>query len=129
MLDWIKPGALATWLHTPRGGYGYAMPVDAEILALHGKTCTIEVARWDGQRVRRRVSITNLSPRKAVMKYIIRYDLAPKSYFRQMTGIGPAFGATREQSPRFDSEREAGNVIAGFPIVASVCCEIEVVKS
>jgi hypothetical protein len=63
------------------------------------------------------------------MKYVIRYDLNPKSYFRQMTGIGPAFGAPRAQSPRFDTAREAGDVIARFPIVASTCCEVEPVES
>lgn len=62
------------------------------------------------------------------MKYVIRYDMKPKSYFRMMTAIGPAFGATRDASPRFDTKREAGDVIAGFPMVAEVCCEIEAVR-
>ena len=71
----------------------------------------------------------NLRDKDFMMKYVIRYNLNPKSYFRQMTGIGPAFGATREQSPRFDSKREAGDAIAKFPIVASTCCEVEPVES
>lgn len=63
------------------------------------------------------------------MRYVIRYDMKPKSYYRQMTAIGPAFGATRDQSPRFDSEREAGDCLARFPAIAEVCCEIEMVAS
>lgn len=60
-------------------------------------------------------------------KYVIRWNLEPKSYFRQMTSIGPAFGATLAETPRFDTEREAQNVIDGFSMVAEVGSEVETV--
>jgi len=60
---WMTPGAPATWIHVPRGGYGYQVPVDATILKLHGKTCTIEVTTRAGTKVKRRVSVENLRVR------------------------------------------------------------------
>lgn len=59
----IFPGALVTWLHTPRGGYGYTMPVDAKVISHARRPRTwvrIEVPTRDGRKVERRVDIKNL---------------------------------------------------------------------
>lgn len=61
-------------------------------------------------------------------KFVIRWDLEPKSYFRQMTAIGPAFGATLAETPRFDSAREAQAQIDLFPMVAEVGSVVETVR-
>lgn len=55
-------GALCVWMHTPRGGYGHSVPVDARIvqLNLQGDRAVIEVKTKDGRRVNRRVSISSL---------------------------------------------------------------------
>lgn len=55
-------GALVTWMHVPRGGYGYTMPVDAEIVALnlHGDRVGIRVRTRLGRTVRRYVDVASL---------------------------------------------------------------------
>lgn len=60
--DDVFKGALLTWLHTPRGGYGYTMPVDAIVAhARRPKTWVkIEVKRATGELVQRRVDVANL---------------------------------------------------------------------
>lgn len=61
-------GALMTWLHTPRGGYGYTMPVDAVVVthARRPKTWVmIEVKRINGTLVKRRVDAAKLRWRAA----------------------------------------------------------------
>lgn len=60
-------------------------------------------------------------------KYVILWNLEPKSYYRQMTAIGPAFGATLAETPRFDTAREAQDVIDGFSMVAEVGSVVETV--
>lgn len=60
-------------------------------------------------------------------KFVIRWDLEPKSYYRQMTAIGPAFGATLAETPRFDNARDAQAVIDGFGMVAEVGSVVETV--
>lgn len=57
--------------------------------------------------------------------YVIRYDVEPRSYFRQMTAIGPAFGANLAETPRFESVREANHMIDRFGLVAGVYAEVE----
>ena len=62
--DDVFVGALLTWLHTPRGGYGYTMPVDAKVVG-HGRRpstrVTIEVERArTGEKVKRHVQAENL---------------------------------------------------------------------
>jgi hypothetical protein len=49
-------------MHVPRGGYGYAYPIDAKVVALSldGTQATIEVSRKTGERVRRRVHTKSL---------------------------------------------------------------------
>lgn len=36
---------------------------------------------------------------KVRIYYSLKKDGEPRNYFSQMTGIGPAFGASREDSP------------------------------
>jgi len=60
-------GARVTWLHVPRGGYGYALPVDAVVtrLNLQGDRAEIEVTKKSGATVRRRVTCEHLKWKKA----------------------------------------------------------------
>lgn len=60
-------GALVTWMHVPRGGFGHTMPVDAKIIALspHGARATIEVRTKTGGTVHRSVQTANLRWRGA----------------------------------------------------------------
>lgn len=61
--DDVFKGALLTWLHTPRGGYGYTVPVDAIVLGYGIRPRTwvqIEVAKANGDKVKRRVEAVNL---------------------------------------------------------------------
>lgn len=61
--DDVFPGCLLTWLHTPRGGYGYTMPVDAKCVAYArspGTWVRIEVKKTTGELVTRRVQPANL---------------------------------------------------------------------
>ena len=55
-------GALVLWMHKPRGGYGYTIPVDARITALNqnGDRATIEVKTKVGARVSRTVKTSAL---------------------------------------------------------------------
>lgn len=59
----VFPGALVTWLHVPRGGYGFAVPTPAKVLS-HGRRpatwVRIEVAARDGRNVKRRVDVARL---------------------------------------------------------------------
>lgn len=48
-----------------------------------------------------------------------------KSYYRQNTGIGPAFGAQVDSTPRFSTKAEAQSVIDGFPLIAAMSCKVE----
>lgn len=44
-----------TWLYTPRGGYGYTMPLDARVLKVTAKRVVIGVRTRDGREVTRTV--------------------------------------------------------------------------
>lgn len=59
-------GALVAWMHTPRGGYGYTIPVDAKIVALnlHGDRAVIEVKTKAGAMVTRNVKTSSLRWKK-----------------------------------------------------------------
>jgi hypothetical protein len=43
-VDQLFIGALVTWWHVPRGGYGYETPVPAEVRAVHRETCRATIA-------------------------------------------------------------------------------------
>lgn len=60
---WMTPGALATWRHTPRGGYGYTMSVNATIVIVHGELVIIEAETRTGAIVKRRVLASSLRER------------------------------------------------------------------
>ncbi len=54
-----------TWIHVPRGGYGYSMPVDAEVVKLHTKHATVKVKKRSGEVVQRRVALSALREKSA----------------------------------------------------------------
>ena len=58
-------GQLVSWVHTPRGGYGYSYPVDAKIvmLSLDGTKTIVEVTTARGATVERLVSCASLRRR------------------------------------------------------------------
>lgn len=58
----VFKGLLCTWLHQPRGGYGYQIPVYAEVLSYRKttQTVTIRVRTKSGARVTRTVPLTSL---------------------------------------------------------------------
>lgn len=60
-------GMLVTWVHVPRGGYGYAIPVDATIvkLSVDGTRAVVAVRTKSGARVERNVRTENLRHRDA----------------------------------------------------------------
>lgn len=59
----MKPGDRMTWLHLTRGGYGYIVPVDAEIVRVGKSRVTIRVAKVGGELVLRHVKPEALKPR------------------------------------------------------------------
>ena len=62
----VWPGSLVTWLHVPRGGYGYEIPVDAKVVAIPRRPSTkvtIEVVGKTGRVVRRVVDASRLRSR------------------------------------------------------------------
>lgn len=56
-------GLLCTWFHEPRGGYGYQIPVAAEVRGYRKatQTVTIRVRTTSGALVTRTVKLTSLS--------------------------------------------------------------------
>lgn len=65
--DDVFLGALVSWLHTPRGGYGFTMPVDAKVVAFTHRPHTrvrIEVRTKGGETVIRTVDAKNLRWRR-----------------------------------------------------------------
>jgi hypothetical protein len=58
-----QPGDQATWLHEPRGGYGYVIPVNAVVVRVGPKRVLIEVARVNGDLVQRWVTPDRLRER------------------------------------------------------------------
>ena len=54
-----------SWIHNPRGGYGFAMPVDAVIVSVGSKRVRVRVPLKDGRHVERVVLPTSLRPRYA----------------------------------------------------------------
>lgn len=52
-LDELAPGMSVRWIHNPRGGYGFAVPVDAEVVRVGPKRVRICVTLKDGRRIER----------------------------------------------------------------------------
>ena len=59
----LSPGMAVSWIHNPRGGYGFALPVDAVVLKVGVHKVRIEVALRDGTVVERLVKPDSLRPR------------------------------------------------------------------
>ena len=57
----FKPGDQVTWLHQPRGGYGYVIPVNGEVVReTNYGPVVIRVKTKSGIQVDRRVKPENL---------------------------------------------------------------------
>ena len=56
----LEVGQSVTWLHYPRGGYGYLHPVDAVVTKINPKTVEIEAPLRSGGTKRVRVKPENL---------------------------------------------------------------------
>jgi hypothetical protein len=52
-LDELVPGMSVRWIHNPRGGYGFAVPVDAVVVRVGPKRVRIRVPLMDGRHVER----------------------------------------------------------------------------
>jgi len=62
-LDELEPGMAVRWIHNPRGGYGFAVPVDAVIVCVGPKHVRIRVPLKDGRYVERVVKPESLRSR------------------------------------------------------------------
>lgn len=62
-LDELAPGMAVRWIHNPRGGYGFAVPVDAVIVRVGPKRVRIRVLLKDGRHVERVVLPESLRSR------------------------------------------------------------------
>ena len=62
-LDELAPGMTVFWIHNPRGGYGFAVPVDAVIVRVGPKRVRIRVPLKDGRHVERVVLPASLRSR------------------------------------------------------------------
>jgi hypothetical protein len=58
-----QPGQPVTWLHTPRGGYGYTYPVNAVVVKVGKKRVQLEAPLKDGNTKLVWVKPANLRPR------------------------------------------------------------------
>lgn len=59
----MKPGDKMTWLYEQRGGYGFIIPVNAEVVKVNSKTVRVRVQKHNGQMVERNVKPESLRPR------------------------------------------------------------------
>lgn len=59
----VQPGDKMTWMYTPRGGYGFSYPVNAEVVKVNAKTVRVRVQRCNGQMVERNVKLDSLKER------------------------------------------------------------------
>lgn len=60
----IREGDSVTWLHVPRGGYGYVVPVDGRVVKVGKKRVQVEVPHLRRGVVRRWVRPENLRERR-----------------------------------------------------------------
>jgi hypothetical protein len=60
----MQPGDKMPWLYTPRGGYGYTIPVNAEVVKVSAKTVRVRVRRVNGEMVERNVKPASLKMRE-----------------------------------------------------------------
>lgn len=64
-IEELAPGMHVSWIHEPRGGYGFATPVDAVVVKVCARRVRIEVPLRDGRRVERLVRPGSLRARYA----------------------------------------------------------------
>jgi hypothetical protein len=55
----MRVGDTVTWRHVSCG-FGYSVPIDVGIVALHARHATVQVKTRSGETVRRRVSLSSL---------------------------------------------------------------------
>ena len=60
----FTPGDWVTWLHKERGGHGYAIPVQAQVIRATTKHVHIRVLRLDGTWAERSVRHERLRARQ-----------------------------------------------------------------
>jgi len=60
----FQPGDQVTWLHTPRGGYGYVYPIDGVVEKVGKTRVQILVKKKNGEEILRWVSPQNLRRNK-----------------------------------------------------------------
>lgn len=63
ILQELAPGMHVAWIHVPRGGYGFSVPVDAVVARVCSRRVRIEVPLRDGRRVERLVRPESLRAR------------------------------------------------------------------
>lgn len=59
----MEVGQAVTWIYTPRGGYGWPIPVDGIVIAVTSKRVKVEVQKRSGEMVQRWVTPDRLKPR------------------------------------------------------------------
>lgn len=64
-IDDLAPGMSVSWIHVPRGGYGFPTPVDAVVVKVCRSRIRIEVPLRDGRCVERLVRPDSLRARYA----------------------------------------------------------------
>jgi hypothetical protein len=64
-LDDLSLGMTVSWIHVPRGGYGFPVPVDAIVERIYKRRVRIAVQLRDGLSVVRVVDPESLRPRSA----------------------------------------------------------------
>ena len=69
MLSVFSAGDRVIWLHQPRGGYGYVIPVDGTVVRVAGQSVVIRVPLKSGALVERRVPPENLRPVEEVQQH------------------------------------------------------------
>jgi hypothetical protein len=52
-----------TYWYTPRGGYGFSYPVNAEVVKVNTKTARVRLQRRSGEVVERNVCLSKLTTR------------------------------------------------------------------
>jgi hypothetical protein len=62
-LDELQSSQLVTWMHQPRGGYGYIERIPGKVVKVGEKLVQIEVRKKNGEAVTRWVDPKNLEKR------------------------------------------------------------------
>ena len=57
-------------------------------------------------------------------KFVIQYSMGKESYYREMTGPLPRFGAELKDAKQFETALDASDEMGKFPITARVVSDI-----